>query len=126
MILYLFLILIVFLILALFWEYKDYFRLYARPNVNTLTSAQQQRELIFYGCFNYENKVEWRSILIGTILSTLLIWYILLQFRLDVSGNMIILIALSILGIFYILDTFKNFHLYRVMCSKIKPELTIL
>ena len=126
MILFLFLILILFLILALFWEYKDYFRLYARPNVNTLTPSQQQRELIFYGCFNYENKVEWRSILIGTILSTLLIWYILLQFDIPVQGNMIILMALSILGIFYILDTFKTYHLYRIMCSKIKPELTIL
>lgn len=119
-------ILSVFLVLALVWEYRDYIRLYARSSLNSLPPSQRERELTFYGCFNYENKVEWRSILIGTILSSLLIWYILHQFGYLIPVNLILLIGVSILGVFYILATFKHYHLYRNMCGKIKPELTII
>lgn len=122
----LFIILAFFLVLALYWEYKDYHRLYRRPNIYSLRPERRHRELTFYGCYNYENKVEWRLILIGAIISSFFIWYLLKQFGYAINNNVVILVFLIILSVFYILSTFKTFHLYRVMCSKIKPELNIL
>lgn len=135
MIVLILIILLILLSLAFYWEYKDYLRLYLRPNVNSLSPLEQQKELVFHACFNYENRVEWRSILIGTIISTLIIWYILTQMGSNndesstASGpslNMMLLIALAIFGTFYVLSTFKHYHLYRNMCGKIKSDLTIL
>lgn len=123
----LFFIVLVFFILAFMWEYKDYSRLQKRPSISSLPQQRRNRELAFYGCFNYENRVEWRMIFIGSVLSTVCIWYVLKYVaNVQVQHNIMILIGFIIMGIFYILSAFKQFHLFRVMCSKIKPNLTIL
>lgn len=121
-------------LLALYWEYCDIYRLETRPPIEEIDEEKQQDELLFYGCFNYENRVAWRCIYIASFISTILIVLLLITFRirptLDASFcgpvdrpgfGLVFLIFVAILIIAYIVDHFKEYHLYRLMCYKIKP-----
>lgn len=121
-------------ILAIFWEYCDINRLENRPPLEDLPEDEQEDELLFYGCFNYENRVAWRCIYIASFISTLLIIFLLMAFRIRPSLDLtlcnpverpgfgiVVLTFLAILIIAYIVDHFKEYHLYRLMCYKIKP-----
>lgn len=115
------------LFLAILWEYQDHHRLANRKSVQSLeTASDQKREYLFYGCYNYENNVAWRGIFIGSVLATLIIWYILYAMKVKVRWWVVLLIFFAVFIPFYAISTFKTFHLYRVMCNKLKTDLTIL
>ncbi len=115
------------LILAVYWEYADHARLTSRKPINQDDDDfEREREYLFYGCFNYENNVYWRSIFIATAISMGVLVYILSQLKVPITIWLVFLIILAVFIPFYAIVTFRTFHLYRVMCNKIKPELTIL
>jgi hypothetical protein len=128
-------LLFILLILAVYWEVNDYKRLEQRPNLDTLTDEEREKEYIFYSCFNYENNVKWRSIFIATTIATLLILAVLTLFNnfgvlrecyYDFLPALIILIFASIFVAFYGIEAYRSFHMYRPICSKIKQDITIL
>jgi len=116
------------LALAIYWEVKDIQRLDSRVPIHKIKSEKmRKRELEFYACFNAENNIQWRGTFIMTTVATLLTLYIIHQFQpgcLDI--NMAILIFGAILLVFYIGVIFRNFHVYRPMCSKVKKDKIIL
>jgi len=126
------------LVLAIIWETGDYMRLQKRPPLSEIDEEDQEDELIFYGCFNRENNAYWKHLYIIAWISTGLIWAALWAFdiRVDLNFNvyasrqkpsflLIVLIFVIILLISYIVTNFRQFHLYRVMCSKIKEDNVI-
>lgn len=130
---------LILLVLAIYWEYQDHERLKDRPTIDEVDEDDRIDEYLFYGCFNAENRVSWRNIYIATFISVLLIWYILIIFNFaprmslslcNVSGrpsiNILILIFVAIFCIFYIVDQFREFHLYRDMCAKIRTDKCVL
>ena len=119
-------ILLFLLIAAFYWEFKDHNRIISRPQVNTLSPDLQNREYVFYACFNYENNIKWRTLFICSIISTLLITYILYAFHFAITVPLVLLIIGAIFFVFYGCEIFQNFHLYRQMCSKVKPDINIL
>nr|QBK91395.1 MAG: 3 transmembrane helices protein [Pithovirus LCPAC302] len=114
------------LVLSIYWEAKDYQRIQSRPHIKKIHKKDQKKELEFYACFNAENNIQWRGIFIMTLVATLLILYVIYQFYGDININMAFLIFVAIILVFYIGHTFKTFHLYREMCSKVKTDKTIL
>lgn len=120
-------IFVILLLLAIYWEYADHTRLTSRPPITPdHDEYDREKEYLFYGCFNYENNVYWRSIFIATAISMLALVYIFSLMKVPITGWLVFLIVLAVFIPFYILVTFRTFHLYRVMCNKIKPDLTIL
>jgi hypothetical protein len=120
-------IIVVILLYALICEYKDYVLLGSRPALSSITNdVDKNNELLFYGCFNSENNIQWRSSYILSVVSMLVISYILKEWGYIVELNLQLLILFTIFMVFFGASTFKNFHLYRPMCAKIKPENIIL
>ena len=119
-------ILLILLVAAFYWEFKDHQRIISRPQVDTLPTDLQNKEYIFYSCFNYENNIKWRTLFICSIISSLLITYILYAFQVNITVPMVLLIIGAIFFIFYGCEIFQNFHLYRPMCGKVKPDINIL
>jgi len=121
------LILLILLILAIYWEYCDYRRLQTRPSIQTKTNSNDiQKEYLFYSCFNYENNIYWRSIFIASTISTSFISYVLYLLKVQLKIWLVLLIFVGIFIPFYIITSFKTFHLYRNMCNKVKTDLLIL
>jgi len=120
-------LLIVLFIYAIMWEIGDHEKLCSRPHISGLNKRKRERELRFYGCYNYENAVDWRLIYIGSFLATVIICTIL-----EMGGNgwlskgnywVPFLTLVTIFIIFYIILSFRRFHVHRVMCSKIDDRL---
>lgn len=120
-------IVVLIVLYAFICEYRDYSRIGRRSELSDITSeVDKNNELLFYGCFNFENNITWRSLFILSFISTLIIAYIMNQTNNDLSINLYLAILLVIFFTFLGGSTFKTFHLYRPMCSKIKPDNIIL
>ena len=122
-------VLVVLLIFALSWEYKDYGRIKARPYLCDIKCPKKRKkELEFHACFNGKNNVQWRGIFIMSFIAALLVTYILTQFYPDrpLNINLFILTFGSILIVFYIGNTYRTYHLYRDMCARVKSDKNIL
>lgn len=115
-------------ILAIYWEKQDYTRINNRPPIHEMEKSKKMSELKFYACFNSENNVMWRNLYISTIISYLAIVFVFRtyhpEFRL--SWQCSIGVIFFIFLIFYMVHNYRSFHLYRVMSSKIKPDMIIL
>lgn len=118
----------VLLILAIYWECKDYQRIKARPFLCDIKCPKKRRqELEFHACFNGRNNIQWRGIFIMSFFAALLIVYIIQEcYDQDLSINVSLLIFAAILIVFYIGNTFRTFHLYRDMCARVKSDKNIL
>lgn len=117
----------IFLVLALYWEAQDSKRLEARPHIYQIDDpVQREREYIFHACFNVDNNIQWRTIYIAAIVSALFIFYLLYYLKYPVSIPLFFMIVVIMVIVFYIVNIFRTFHLYRVMCSKVKPDLTVI
>ena len=121
------LICIIVTILAFFWEFRDYLRLQRKKCVYDIKDPdEKEKEYIFYSTFNYENFIVWRSIFIQSGISTLLIVFVMKTFGMKIQISHAIIFLFIIFLVFYFGANFKNFHLWRVMASKIKPDIAIL
>lgn len=115
-----FIIAIILLLLALFWEFKDYSRLQKRPMISKLkTSKDKLKELKFYACYNSENAIFWRSGYIVAAITVYLIYLSSKMFNTELNEHLLILMFLSVFLTQYFMNNFKTFHLYRVMSSKV-------
>ncbi len=73
--------LLILLILAAFWEFKDYDRIKARPYLCDIKcSKKRKKEMEFHACFNGKNNVQWRGIFIMSFVAALLVTYIVQQY----------------------------------------------
>ena len=107
------------LILALYWEKKDYNRLEKRKKVKDIKNRKErEKEYQFYGTFNYKNNVQWRIIFIGSVISTMII-YCMLNDKIKFKTNYYFYIFITIFVVFHFITHFKTFHLYRPMANKV-------
>jgi len=110
-------------LLAFYWEYKDYHRMYKRPYIKDIKNTNQKiKELTFYSTYNYKNNIYWRSIFIISIISILIINYIMKSYSIDIKQEVLIICLIVIFLVQYFVNNFKVFHLYRIMSSKITNE----
>ena len=133
-------IIVILAALAAWWEYNDHCRLLDRKKIKDLPEDEREEELKFYACYNSENRVSWRTLFLASLISTALIWYLLLIFGVktkmrlpfhsedyykEPSFNLLIAVFLIVFIIFYIFDHLKEHHLYKKMSSKVKDEEVI-
>ncbi len=125
---FLILAIIVLLVLAIYWEIKDYQRIKARPFLCDIKcSKKREEELEFHACFNARNNVQWRGIFIMSFFAAVLVVYIIQElYCLEIGFNLFLLTFAAILIVFYIGSTFRTFHLYRDMCARVKSDKNIL
>lgn len=115
------------LLLAFFWELKDYKRLQKRPSLSKIKDPKQKiKELKFYGSYNSENNIYWRFIFIISFLSVFAVYNLLKTYNVNLDENMLIITFFCIFLVQYFAWNFKVFHLYRVMTSKISTDRKIL
>ena len=119
-----FLILIFLLAIACYFEFSDYQRVAKRPDIKSAKNPQMEYE--FYGCFNYDNNIYWRSIYIATFIASFVIWYVLYITGHKISVPTFLIIMIIIFFLFYGITHYKTFHMYRVMCNKVRPDKIIL
>lgn len=123
-------ILIILFILALWWEVNDYIRLQNRTPVSEIDEEDQSKELKFYGCYNYQNAIYWRGTFIGAflgaIISSLLLELTDYKWMSTKKYYVPFVIFVGVFVIFHILMTFKDYHLFRIMCSKIDDDMEIV
>lgn len=117
---------IIFLFCAIYWEIQDFERLGRRPKVWKLPLKEKEKEYKFHGTFNYRNNVVWRSLFIQSIIITILIYYLCFVFNISLPLNCILLILITIFLVSYLMSSFRVFHLYRKMASKVDRSLEIL
>lgn len=122
-------ILILLLIMAVKFEKDDMTRVSKRPPVYLIKDRKKrEREYLFYGTFNSENNIMWRSIYISTFISVFCIIYMLKHTFPDTKFNIIhaIIIFAIIFFVFYGSNIYRTFHFYRLMSSKLKKSMMIL
>jgi len=108
------------LVTAIYWEYKDQKRLEKRNRIKDIKDPKERiKEYEFYGTFNYENNVNWRSIFIGSFISSLVI-YLSLKNVLNCNFNTYYILFIIIFLVYYFISDFKKFHLYRLMANKVR------
>lgn len=117
------------LILALYWEAKDYQRLSKKPDIKDIKGAKEKlEELKFYACFNSENNITWRSFFINSFCMTIVLAFLINIFT-DMTSKtkkeFLILAFVTVFFIQYFSNNFKTFHLYRLMSAKVRSR-TIL
>lgn len=118
-------VIILIFVMAIYWEMGDFKIIKGRKDLNDIHDKDEKaKELLFYGCYNAETNIRWREIFIMSILSAILIFYVLKQSdpNAKVSVNLFILVFMSIFIMFIISSMYKTYHLYNGMCSKINPE----
>lgn len=121
-------ILCIIFVLALWWEVHDYLRLQNRPPVSDITDpAEKEKELQFYGCYNYQNAIYWRGTFIGSFIGTIIasLFLELTDYKWFSVGKYYVpfVIFVGIFAVFHILITFKDYHLFRLMCAKIDDDM---
>lgn len=111
---------------AIKWEANDIRKIYNRQPVYLIKDKKEkEKEYIFYSTFNSENNVVWRSLFICSVISSLLIYFFFKNYTsyqstdkdsLEINCFIILFIVFLV---YYLMSTFKNFHMYRVMTGKI-------
>lgn len=117
-------ILLVLLVLAIYWIWFDYDRLFRMPDIDHIPPEERVKQLQFLACFNFENGPQWRIIYIATIIVGLVLLYVF-----GLPGHSIkpgILLLLIIFFVFYGLFALQAYHVQRLLCSKAKPDLNAL
>lgn len=119
-------ILIILFLIALWAELRDYIFIFKQPQVNSLPIDQQQDQLTFYACAAYENGVLWRETLLPTIIVTFIICYILYILKVKLEIWLVLLILLVVFVPFYGMASFKNYHYHRVSCARSRKNMIML
>ena len=114
-------IFIVLLVAAIYWESKDFTRIFNREPLYKIKNKKKRlQEYRFYGLFNAENNIMWRSLYVSAVIVILLIAYYFSQVFPNVSLGLgsYIAIFIMIFMVHYLCHNYRVFHLYRVMASK--------
>jgi hypothetical protein len=122
------LIIVILLILAIYWEYKDYMRIAKRNCIDTIPDDKRERELKFYATFMTKNNIVWRFNFILCFICFCAMMYVLksLNITTNINKNVGMMLFFMTFLIFHLGFQFKTYHFYRVMTSKIETDTIIL
>lgn len=125
---YVVLIVIILLILAITifairGEFEDYAKFKARPPLAALNRKQRQDEYIFHICFPYDHLVKWRTIFLGSLIATFVIFmffyfYVFRDVKLPLMTYLVIFSAIFVT--FYAIFVFERHHFWRDACAKVR------
>jgi hypothetical protein len=79
----------------------------------------------FYGAFNYENNIMWRSLFISACIAACFIYLVFKYYPGNTELNTLIVLYIVFIT-YYFTQIYKHFHMYRVMASNVKPGIKIL
>jgi hypothetical protein len=125
---------IILIFFAIKWEYTGEYQMsLALPAINEIPSDdQKQRAHIFYGCYILQNRVIWKSVFTISVLLVITLWIIFYIFNIfklkdkkDITIAVGILLIFAIFLPFFFYENFMAFHLYRPLCERINPSLTV-
>jgi len=127
-ILFLSLLVLTILFGAVKWELNDIAKIYARRNVYDITNPKEkEKEYKFYSAFNYENHIVWRSLFVASVMASVTIYIYLKNYaNLENLELTCFVVLFIIFTMYYIVHMFRNFHMYRVMASKVKKDYQIM
>jgi hypothetical protein len=113
---------------AICWEANDIAKLYARPRLHELKDeSEKEKELMFYATFNHENNIMWRSLFLTGIIATICIYMYMKNAYSSENAELSAFIILAIIFLTnYMNHIYRNFHIYRVMASKVRPEYHVM
>jgi hypothetical protein len=123
-----FLLSVILLYGAIRWESADIKKIWHAPPVYDITDRKKrEKELVWYGTFNYENAITWRFNYISIFISCLLIYIFLTKYSKPEEPFLnTFVIGIIVFTLFYFGSCYRTFHIYRVMASKLKKSLKIL
>jgi len=119
------------LILALWLEMEYCGRLQGRPSISSkgmerqpdgkvLVSPEVISEYEFYGCYNYENNIQWRGIFISSVIVTVILTFVIGFFYEFVLWELLAVMFFFTFFVFFFTGNLRHYHLYRNMASKVK------
>lgn len=123
---YTLLILLVLLIVFCYLEVRDLKAFLRAPSVQTKQGSEKEELYTFYACASYENGVIWRSVMIGSIIATFVLSYFLYIAYGYIESWMILMLLFIVFVVFYLIASFRNFHLDRVICSKARNNMRLI
>lgn len=113
---------------ALRWEANDIKKLYARRNVYEIKNRKErEKEYKFYATFNHENHIMWRSLFISSFIASVIIYIYFKNFSNSKNLELDSFVVLfTIFLVFYLTHLYRNFHIYRVMASKVRKDYSVM
>lgn len=112
---------------ALYWEYLDIKKVYARRTVYDITDpVEKEKEYKFYSTFMHDNNIMWRSFYISAVIATLLLYFYLKNYSKGTLETDCVAILLIMFLVFYLVHTYRSFHFYRVLASKVRSDYYVM
>ena len=113
---------------ALRWEANDIKKIYARRKVYEIKNfKEREKEYKFYATFNHENHIMWRSLFISACIASVIIYiYLKNYFSQERIALDCFVILFVIFLVFYLMHIYRNFHIYRVMASKVRKDYSVM
>lgn len=113
---------------AMKWESNDIKKFYARrPVYDIKDPVEREKEYMFYSTFNAENHIMWRSLFMSATIASVVIYLFLKNYsdpkKMELNCFVILFIVFLI---YYLTHIYRNFHVYRVMASKVKKNVYIM
>ena len=113
--------------IAVGWENKELQKIEALPELNDVPPDEQFEYLQTLACQPWINGVEWRRVVIGSLISTFAVWLFLHYYLKKQSAKIDLVIILTIFVVisltFYSMAIFKGHHIDRVICKKANPNI---
>ncbi len=108
-------------IFAIRGEFVDYSKYKNRNKFAELKRKEREEEYIFNICFPYDHLVKWRTIFLGSLVATFLIFLFFYGLGVPITNSIIYLIIFAAIFItFYGIFTFERHHFWRDACSKVR------
>lgn len=108
-----FAIIILLTIWAIVQETREY------DSITNIIPYSNNPDPSFYGC-KAQNKVVWREALIGSVFSTILVFFFLYVLNFPISVFLFILFTAVVFAVYYALSNFRNYHWYKEVCDASK------
>lgn len=110
------------LIMAFYCEARDYRR------VKEIESTDENPNSVqFLSCFGYETRVYWRTTYIPSFFLAIILTYIISKIYCTCPSFWLFFIILVVTFVmFYGVASLTSFHVYRILCSKARPDMNIM
>ena len=103
---------------AIIWEVHDGYKFTSQGKVYDIEDPiEQERACEFYGCFASNERVIWRPIYIATFIASAILIYIFHLMHIPPTFSIYIVLFAAIFGTFYAIESFKNYHMYSLLCQ---------
>ena len=115
-------VIVILIFFFLFLTYRDQRVIEKLPMYNDLPEEKRAQ---FFGCFPFREETFWKPIVLASLIAAFTIWLILYEWNIHLEENILLaaLIFVTIFFVFYLLQAYRAYHFYRILCSKIDENV---